>query len=567
LIKTGAFEPKIALAKGERTNVTIPLEAVSAGVGEVKITLAHASGLSLSTSRVIPVRAPDLAVTTKYEIPLAANGGKVSIDRELLEASILDGASVSVSVAASNAFDVPSLLLALDRYPYGCAEQTTSRALPLLYVSELAANAGLEPDPAINERIDSAIARVLNYQSSTGSFGLWGPGSGDTWLDAYVTDFLTRAREQGFAVPDQAMTQALDNLQNVLSYETDATARGSEIAYALYVLARNRRASMSDLRYYSESQLDLLASPMARAQIGASLALYGDQAAAERAFGSALSQAQNAGGISQSRSDYGSSLRDGAAMLALAAETKPAISTIKDMISYVGGVKGQTRYSSTQDDAWMLLAARALADENKAINLTIDGASHSGGFAKTVTGDDLQASPIAITNNGTEALTATVTAIAAPKQSLPASGNGFEIDRKFYNLDGTETTVTSVQQNQRYVVVLTVNEANAWPSRILVTDLLSSGFEIDNPRIVGSAELPNFPWLGSVEFAHTEYRDDRFVAAFNRTGGEARSFSFAYVVRAVTPGTYSLPAASVEDMYRPEYSARTATGLMEVTAN
>jgi uncharacterized protein YfaS (alpha-2-macroglobulin family) len=237
------------------------------------------------------------------------------------------------------------------------------------------------------------------------------------------------------------------------------------------------------------------------------------------------------------------------------------------MISYVGGVKGQTRYSSTQDDAWMLLAARALADENKAINLTIDGASHSGGFAKTVTGDDLQASPIAITNNGTEALTATVTAIAAPKQSLPASGNGFEIDRKFYNLDGTETTVTSVQQNQRYVVVLTVNEANAWPSRILVTDLLSSGFEIDNPRIVGSAELPNFPWLGSVEFAHTEYRDDRFVAAFNRTGGEARSFSFAYVVRAVTPGTYSLPAASVEDMYRPEYSARTATGLMEVTAN
>jgi alpha-2-macroglobulin len=35
----------------------------------------------------------------------------------------------------------------------------------------------------------------------------------------------------------------------------------------------------------------------------------------------------------------------------------------------------------------------------------------------------------------------------------------------------------------------------------------------------------------------------------------------------VTPGTYVLPAASVEDMYRPEYSARTATGLMEVTEN
>ena len=35
----------------------------------------------------------------------------------------------------------------------------------------------------------------------------------------------------------------------------------------------------------------------------------------------------------------------------------------------------------------------------------------------------------------------------------------------------------------------------------------------------------------------------------------------AYVVRAVTPGTYAHPAATVEDMYRPQYSARTATGM------
>ena len=90
--------------------------------------------------------------------------------------------------------------MTLDRYPYGCAEQTTSRALPLLYVSELAA-AGLKDDADLKNRIQEAIYRVLNYQSSTGSFGLWGPGSGDLWLDSYVTDFLTRAREQNYDVP------------------------------------------------------------------------------------------------------------------------------------------------------------------------------------------------------------------------------------------------------------------------------------------------------------------------------------------------------------------------------
>ncbi|WP_366936259.1 hypothetical protein, partial [uncultured Nitratireductor sp.] len=41
-------------------------------------------------------------------------------------------------------------------------------------------------------------------------------------------------------------------------------------------------------------------------------------------------------------------------------------------------------------------------------------------------------------------------------------------------------------------------------------------------------------------------------------------FRLAYVVRAVTPGVYTHPAASVEDMYRPQLSARTATGFMEI---
>ncbi len=38
----------------------------------------------------------------------------------------------------------------------------------------------------------------------------------------------------------------------------------------------------------------------------------------------------------------------------------------------------------------------------------------------------------------------------------------------------------------------------------------------------------------------------------------------AYIVRAVTPGTYVHPAATVEDMYRPERYARTAAGTLTV---
>jgi hypothetical protein len=62
------------------------------------------------------------------------------------------------------------------------------------------------------------------------------------------------------------------------------SSEGSGIAYALYVLARNRKAAATDLRYYSDSQIDAFAQPLARAQIGAALSLYGDPQRASREF-------------------------------------------------------------------------------------------------------------------------------------------------------------------------------------------------------------------------------------------------------------------------------------------
>ncbi len=554
----------VTLKAGERINVKATVVALNAGSGSLTARISNGSGLSVENAVDIPVRHGILPVTIRRELQLAANGGALTIDKELLADSRLGGASVTVSVLRTGAFDIPAMLMTLDRYPYGCAEQTTSRALPLLYLSELTKSSGIPDDPFVKDRIKDAIARVLSYQASAGSFGLWGPGSGDLWLDAYVTDFLTRAREQQFDVPETAMVLALDNLQNALSYDVDIASQGNQIAYALYVLARNRRASATDLRYYSESQLDNFASPMARAHLGAALSLYGDQTKADEAFASALTLAKSGRTNDLSRGDYGSALRDDAAMLALAAETRPAPQSIPAMIDHVSSLRLKARYTSTQEDAWMLMAARAIKDGANAINLTVDGAPHEGVFSRTMTGEALEANSLKLTNTGKDASLAIVTSIAAPRDPLPAGGQGFKITRAYYKLDGTETNVTEAKQNERFVVVLNVVEENNWPSRLVITDLLPAGLEADNPRLMGSAELANFGWLGQTEVAHTEFRTDRFIAALNPSTSGARSFNLAYVVRAVTPGTYILPAASVEDMYRPGYSARTATGRMSV---
>ncbi|WP_048644869.1 alpha-2-macroglobulin family protein [Nitratireductor soli] len=554
----------LTLAAGGKTSLSLPISAQDAGGAGITVALAHPSGLTVEKTVGLPVRPGVMPVASRRVVALAANGGSVTLDGELLADSFADSASVSINVSRAEAFDIPALLMSLDRYPYGCAEQTTSRALPLLYVSELSKAAGLEDDPAVKGRIEDAITRVLSYQSSSGSFGLWGPGSGDLWLDAYVTDFLTRAREQGFAVADQAMTQALQNLQNSLAYDTDVQSRGGEIAYALYVMARNRKASAGDLRYYLDTRLGEFETPLSRAQLAAGLALYGDAQRAETGFSSAFRLAQASSSGYSGRSDYGSRLRDGAAMLALAAESRPEPALVPQMVGLVSDMRGTTRYMSTQDEAWMLLAARALSRSSDDIRLTVDGAAHSGAFARRLSGPEISATPLSVANAGSEPVNAVITTVAAPQQPLPAGGEGFTIERSYYQLDGTEVNVSEAQQNERYVVVLNVTETNAWPSRVLVSDLLPGGFEIDNPRLVGSADLTNFEWLGETSAVHTEFRDDRFIAAFDRGGGSDRDFRLAYVVRAVTPGVYTHPAASVEDMYRPQLSARTATGFMEI---
>ncbi len=561
----GATSTDIALVSGGKVALRLPLTGLASGSETLTIALTGPDGQEFTREDYLDVRPSAMPVTTRRVVTLAAGGGSIRIDRELLAGSLLEGASVSVGVTRNAAFDIAALLMALDRYPYGCAEQTTSRALPLLYLSELQASDPFDDQAAVRVRIDEAIARLVSYQAASGSFGLWEPGSGDLWLDAYVTDFLTRAGEKGFAVPQEARRLALDNLANTLAYTTDVSADGSGIAYGLYVLARNRKASASDLRYYSDTRIQSFREPLARAQIGAALSLYGDATRAAESFRSAVVQAKATAGLLSARTDYGSALRDGAGILALAAESTPAPGVIPEMIGFVSEQFGDRKTTSTQEQAWMVLASRALSEANRAISVDVNGRAFSGAWSTSLSGDEVIADPMTVINRGSEAIEAVITTLAAPSQPLSAGGTGFTIDRSYFTLEGEPVSISSVRQNDRFVVVLQMSEANAWPSRVIVTDLLPAGFAIDNPRLVGSAEVSQMAWLGTSEAVHAEFRTDRFVAAFDRSSGSNRSFLAAYVVRAVSPGTYIHPAAVVENMYRPELAARTATGILEIT--
>ena len=547
------------LAENQIQRVSIPITAVEIGNPKLMLRTTTPAGQQLLKTLTLPVRLNDPEIAQRNDTRLPT-GGSLTIDPDVLAAFEPGTARVTVGVGPVAQFDAPGLLVELDRYPYGCTEQTTSRALPLLYLDEVARALGLEQRRALGERIQAAIARVLENQSSGGSFGLWRPGSDDLWLDAYVTDFLSRAKAQGHEVPKIPFDSAVDNLRSALSYASDFEDGGEDVAYALMVLAREGAASIGDLRYYADARADNFATPLAKAQLGAALAFYGEQRRADKMF--RLAETDLLAAVNDDRGyryDYGSHLRDGAAVIALAAEARTQALDTWRLVNVVAERRTR-RWTSTQEKAWMLMATHAMLGQ-AAENLTVNGAPVAGPMIRLYKAEDLTA-PIVIQNSG-PATAAVVTTYGVPILPEPAGGSGYAISRAYYTMDGVPVSPESVAQNDRLVVVVTVTSLGDRRGRLIIDDPLPAGFEIDNPNLVESGSLDMLSWLNvSNDVANAEFRAERFVAAVNQSGtGETR---LAYIVRAISPGVFHHPAAIVEDMYRPEFRAWTDTGTVEV---
>jgi alpha-2-macroglobulin len=558
----------LKLAAKQRDHVAVPVSAAGAGSSTLKVSVSGPSGFALERAYALDVR-PANQILTRRTVRALAPGETLTLSKDMFADFVPGTGRVGLSVAISASLDIATLLNELDRYPFGCSEQITSRAVAMLYINELAAQAKLALDGDIDQRIKDAIQRLLARQDSNGSFGLWTIGGNDPWLDAYVTDFLTRARERHFEVPQQAFTQALDRLRNYVASTPDPSKNGGrDLSYALYVLARNGVAPVGDLRYIADTKLDDIQTPIAKAQLAAALAMLGDKTRADRVYLAALDaiSPQPKPELDLGRVDYGSTLRDSAALVTLASEGRAPQRTIDDAVARVDAARAVASRTSTQEDAWLVLAARALVKQVNAISLGVNGESRQGAFYRSLRADQLEA-PLAVSNKGAGTVQAVVSVSGSPTTPEPAAERGFKIERSYFTLDGKPADPSNTKQNQHFVVVLKMTEPNPQYGRVMVADYLPAGFEIDNPRLVSSGDTGTLSWItDAVEPANSEFRDDRFTAAFDRDDNSPPVFTVAYVVRAVSPGHYVLPQAMVEDMYRPDRFGRTATGTIDITA-
>ena len=556
---------------GQRILVPVAIGANGIGVSNVTLKLTGPGGFSVMHSWPIQSRAPQLDVARDEIVPFNANESYTA--NKALVADLYPGTSnVALTVSASHGYsDVPGLLKWLDKYPYGCIEQTTSRAMPLLFFNDLADLAGLPRDQALHAREQEAIDAVLDMQNYAGNFGMWGPGSdAEPWISVFALDFLYQAKQKGYVVPSDGLKRGASWLKSTASSDSsDDNTR----AYAFYVLARIGQVNLSDLRYFSDTKGGETKTAIAAALTGAAAAEVGDRARATAGFNRALEIISQAAPNTYSGDDYGSMLRDLAGSTALAAESNEA-HLIPAFLQKADQVDMRLNATTTQEKAWMLRAAYELTRQKTPLNILVNGkpALPRDGAIRLSPSMGQLAQGLTLLNKGDATVWRTTSVQGIPAQPLPEIANGLTLNKSIWTMSGTPADLANLHQNDRVMIVLNGQMPNNFYHQMGAIDLLPAGLEIEN-SLSGDEGKP-YAWLPALnDVTMADARDDRFVAAFN-IGSEYRgdpkkpqpqpTFRIAYIARAVTTGTFVLPAGVVEDMYAPGVMARTTLGSVTV---
>lgn len=591
-----------SLEASERREELVAVRGGDVGVGSLSLAATGPNGFDVARTYPIETRSAWLPASASERHRLDP-GASFTVRPDLLD-DYLPGSVTAELSASPSPIDVAPLLASLHAYPYECSEQLTSRALPLLYGAQLqdpasgaagAAGSDTRPIQAAEARTTAqdAIETLLSRQAWDGSIGLWrvGDRGATPWLGAYFVDYLTRARSAGLPVPEAAVERALQALEPIArgtryrieGYDTsepdwhdDTNSREKALeraaAYALYVRAREGYPDRSRLRYMHDERMAEIANPLARAHIGAGLALIGDRARATSAFDAA----ESALGFEQRWDWYQSPLRDLAGVLALSAEAEQT-DRAERLLGRLEQDLPDAERMTTQEKAFTLLALRSLsragarAGAGVGATLQLDAT----GALTARTGRRFAIAPDApggtLTNRGNTTVWVTQRLRGQTREAPAAVQQGVRIDKRLHGLDGQEIGTVegslSVARGDRLIVRLELAAEGDRTMPAVITDLLPAGFEIEailQPEETRAGAL--YHWLGPLAETEAEQaRDDRFVAAVDLYGGS--TYQVAYLVRAVTPGTFALPGAVVEDMYRSDQFARTPVAMLHIDAS
>ena len=571
-----ATQSAFDLTPGTRDQTGLQLKASDVGFYELTTKISGPQGYAVESDYPIEVRSPYRPVTRRMIETLDA-GESYTLSRSLLDGYSREGGDINLSVSRLPGLSAAPYLASLSRYPYGCTEQTVSKAMPLLFVQSLG---GLSdtPNSELRSRIHSAIEKIASRQSVTGEFGLWREGDGNLspWLQLYVAEFLVEAERKGFDVSNQSLTSAVNSARMLsrmedysslnLSFPNADTRKAAELqraeraAYAHYVLALADKPDASGIRYLETAFGDKLTDPLSLSYLGAALARIGDSERASAIY----EQAYERIGDTRKYSYYSSPERNSAALLAIAGETLN--DEIREKI-LVGLSDLEASERSTQEKSYIVRAIANLGTSTKRVSVKSEGVKLNDNAASLL-GTALS-SPITVTNTGDSRAYLTLDLTSTPTQPPETLSTGFSITKSIYSFSGQALNGGTLKKGDRAIIHIEAKANFTADKMVVLADLLPAGLEIETVLThTDAGKEGRFPFLGKLsDFDMQEARDDRFIASDRRTRWDRDNnrFSAAYIVRAVTAGSFAFPGAVIEDMYRPTRVATSEHKTLQIT--
>lgn len=573
-----AHEHELSLKPNEKTTLNFPVKAIGFEGGAL-VTAAVSSAQITDFSRrwQLGVRPAYPALTTQLQ-EVIDSGETFKVTEEDLSGAILETLQAAISVSPVIDLQIGEQLRNLLAYPYGCLEQTSSRGWPLTFATQERQKAfNMEPlsDKERYKRIQKAVDRVISFQRNNGSFGLWSSDAYEAhWLTVYATDFLLQARKVGADVPQAQLDRAINRLQNYLNssggFVHQRWSQNAEHyafatrAYAALVLSQLQRASLGTLRNLYRRDFQKAKSGYSQLQLGLALLNMGDHASSEQAITQAL---QNFNNEYRYWGDYGSPIRDLGMAIHLLAPKDAYKDTVFKLSVALRNAVHDRNWLSTQERFALFMAGMALQQNFSEVwqgqwqlgSTEPQPVKQNAAWLKNLDGEQLQAG-FQFNNNQKAPLYAGAILSAYGAEAPKPESNGIQVTRHWFNLKGEPVAPKKVKTGELYLVHLAITSDKRVADALLV-NLLPAGFELENPNLNKSINFENIQIEGeklsdlikNTALEHEEFRDDRYVAAFDQKTYNVSHLVFA--VRAVTPGIYRVPPPLVEDMYRPEIRA------------
>ena len=585
----------------DRIECQIPCQTENAGTARFQFGAA-APGSSDAAEISLPVWTP--ATTEAFATYGVVDEGAVQQAVEKPADVWPQFGGLSITTTSTALSELTDAFIYLAEYPYGCTEQVASRMLAAAALKDVLSAfkaPGMSNQAELKRAMAADLDKLRGLQCDDGGWDYWVRNRPSiAYLTVHIAHSLVRCRQKGFEVNEAMLAQALSYLQNIESHipaEYGQDCRRSITAYALYVLdlsgapdkgkARKLLAETSLKNHPLEVMgwlLPTLAKDSAsRAQVD-EIYRYLDNHSTQTASTAQFNTSYGDNGYLVLYSDR----RDDGLLLESMIATRPKHPLIPKLVRGLLDHRSAGHWENTQENCWVLLAIDRYFHQYESItpNFVAQiwlGKASAGqqtfrGRDKdekrvTIPIDQLKGEALTLSKTGPGRLYYRLGLNYCPRDLKQAPADyGFAVQRSYESVRDNRD-VSRDQQGVWHIKAgaeVRVNLTMQAPSRryhVALVDPLPAGLEAVNPALLGArpSQAPanrSDGWWSRYWYQHENLRDER-VEAFTQLLWEG-VYSYSYVARATTPGTFVVPPTKAEEMYHPETFGRSGSDTVIV---